>query len=233
VRRGMHSHLVAPARERCATPERTRMRGWPAWAGRMANRGNTPKSPIRITSAMRRSSLKHTAPVMRRTGGITIEVAHAVSSAASTYPEGRCRVPTEAAPRTVRIAGALTTLQAVVGFGFVAALLIRGMSADLGATGTLNRGETYGEAAYYGVLSAAVLAMGLGLWWGKHWARTPVLLVQLLLIGAAWYAFGPSGRPLIGLVIGVPSLAVLWFLFNREGRAWSFRASTAPDAERK
>jgi cbb3-type cytochrome oxidase subunit 3 len=142
-------------------------------------------------------------------------------------------VPTERPPRTVRVAGALTTLQAVVGFVFVILLLIRSLAPDLGATGTLNRGETYGEAGYYAVLSAAVLAVGIGLWWGKHWARTPTLLLQLLLLGVAWYAFGPSGQPLLALVIGVPSLAVLWFLFNRAGRAWSFRAATAPDAKRE
>lgn len=141
-------------------------------------------------------------------------------------------MPTEVPPRTVRVAGVLTTLQAVVGFVFVIALLIRSVSPGLGATGTLNRGQTYGEAGYYALLSAAVLAVGIALWRGRHWARTPTLLLQLLLIGVAWYAFGPSGRPLIGLLIGVPSLAVLWFLFNRAGRAWSFRSSAAPDAER-
>lgn len=140
---------------------------------------------------------------------------------------------TEAPPRTVRIAGAITTAQAAVGLIFVVALLIRGMSADLGEVGTLNRSSTYGEAAYYAFLSAAVLAAGIGLLRGKHWARTPVLLMQLLLLGAAWYAFGPSGRPWIGLVIAVPSVAVLWLLFNREGRAWSFYASAAPDADRE
>ena len=142
-------------------------------------------------------------------------------------------MPTEAAPRTVRIAGALTTVQAVVGFVFAGALVFRGMAPDLGAVGTLNRGATYGEAGYYGMLSAAVLAVGIGLWRGKHWARTPVLLLQLLLLGIAWYALGPSGSLVVGLVIGVPSLVVLWLLFNRAGRAWSFRAGTAPDAEQK
>lgn len=142
-------------------------------------------------------------------------------------------VPTEVPPRTVRVAAALTTLQAVVGLVFVIALLIRSLSPGLGAAGTLNRGDTYGEAGYYALLSALVLVVGIGLWRGKRWARTPTLLLQLLLIGAAYYAFGPSGRPLIGLVIGVPALAVLWFLFNRAGREWSFRSSIPPDAEEK
>ncbi|SFS40062.1 hypothetical protein [Saccharopolyspora flava] len=137
---------------------------------------------------------------------------------------------TETVPRTVRIAGLLTTLQAVAGLVFVVALLIRSTSTDLGGVGQLERGETWGEAGYYTLLAAGVLAAGIGLIKGKHWARTPALLLQLLLLGTAWYATGPSGRPLIGLIIAVPAIAVLWFLFNRQGREWSFHASMAPDA---
>jgi cbb3-type cytochrome oxidase subunit 3 len=156
----------------------------------------------------------------QRTRRVTISPAKGVSA-----------VSTAAVPRTVRIAGVLTTLQAVAGLVFVVALLVRGSATDLGGTGTLNRADTYGEAGYYALLVAGVLAAGIGLWKGKHWARTPTLLLQLLLLGTAWYAFGPSGRPLIALAIAVPAIAVLWFLFNREGRAWAFHASTAPDAE--
>jgi cbb3-type cytochrome oxidase subunit 3 len=141
-------------------------------------------------------------------------------------------VSTEVVPRTIRIAGVLTTLQAVAGLIFVGALLVRSTAADLGGVGQFERGQTYGEAGYFALLAAGVLAAGIGLWKGKHWARTPAMLLQLLLLGTAWYAFGPSRQPLIALIIAAPAIAVLWFLFNREGRAWSFSASTAPDADR-
>lgn len=133
-------------------------------------------------------------------------------------------------PRSVRIAGVLTLLQALVGWVFVVALLVRGTASDLGGVGTLEQGQTYGEAGYYALLAAGVTAAGVGLWKGKHWARTPALLLQLLLLGTAWYALAPSQRPDIGLLIAVPAVAVLCCLFNREGRAWSFYASAAPDA---
>ncbi len=134
-------------------------------------------------------------------------------------------------PRTIRIAGVLVTVQAIVGLIFVAALVIRGAAPDLGGIGTLGRSETYGEAGYFGLVVVAVLAVGIGLWRGKHWARTPALLMQLLLLGNAFYAAIPSQRPLIGLVIAVPAAAVLWFLFNREGRVWSLYGGAAPDAD--
>ncbi len=140
-------------------------------------------------------------------------------------------MPAQAVPRTIRIAGVLTTLEAVVGLVFVAALLVRATSGDLGGAGTLGRGATYGEAGYYGILSLGVLAAGVGLMRGKHWARTPSLLLQLLLIGVAWYAAGPSANPVVALVIAVPAVAVLWCLFNKHGRVWSWRAGEAPDAD--
>ncbi|MGW5648338.1 hypothetical protein ACWEV3_27835 [Saccharopolyspora sp. NPDC003752] len=141
-------------------------------------------------------------------------------------------MPTEVVPRTIRIAGVLTTLQAAVGLSFVVALLVRSTSSDVGGVGQFEPAQMLGEAGYYALLSSGVLAAGIGLWRGKHWARTPALLMQLLLLGTAWYAFGPSGQPLIALVLAVPAIAVLWFLFNREGRAWSFYAGAAPDADR-
>ncbi|WP_459163374.1 hypothetical protein [Bounagaea algeriensis] len=135
-------------------------------------------------------------------------------------------------PRSVRVAGAITTLQALFGWGFVIALLIRGTSDELGAVGTLHRQQTYGEAGYYAFLAACVLAAGIGLLKGKHWARTPALLLQLLLLGTAWYAMGPSERPSVAFALAVPAVAVLYFLFNRDGRSWSWNAGMAPDADR-
>lgn len=138
---------------------------------------------------------------------------------------------TEPTPRTVRIAGVITCVQAIAGFGFVIALIVRGLANDLGGVGTLSRADTYGEAGYFALLAAAVLTAGIGLWRGKHWARTPVLLLQLLLLGTAWYAMGPSGRPLIGLGIAAPAVIVLVLMFTRAGRGWAFHAGAAPDAD--
>lgn len=139
-------------------------------------------------------------------------------------------VPPPAPPRTVRIAALVTIAEAVVGLCFVIALVVRGLTGDLGGVGTLNQTKTYGEAGYYAVISAAVLAAGIGMWRGHFWARTPSLLLQLLLLGAAWYATVPSERPLVGVVIAVPAVAVLWLMFNRAGRVWSFYGGEAPDA---
>ncbi|WP_043577513.1 hypothetical protein [Actinopolyspora erythraea] len=135
------------------------------------------------------------------------------------------------APRTVRLAGVVTVLQAVAGIAFVVALLVRAGQADLGSVGSLTRTSTYGEAGYFGLISLGVLVAGIGLLRSKHWARTPVLLLQLLLLGVSWYAMGPSDSPLAAFAFAVPAVFVLWCLFNRAGRDWWLRSSAAPDAE--
>lgn len=140
-------------------------------------------------------------------------------------------MPPSAPPRTVRIAAALTIAEAVAGLAFVVALLVRTTASDLGAVNTLDRTDTFAEAGYFGIISLAVLAAGIGMWQGRHWARTPALLLQLILVGIAWYAIGPSGQPLIGFAIAVPAVAVLWLMFNRHGRVWSLYGRPGLDGD--
>lgn len=137
------------------------------------------------------------------------------------------------APRTVRFAGLVTLLEAIAGLVFVAALIVRAGTAQTASAGSLDPGSTYGEAGYFGVLSLGVLAAAVGLLRSKLWARTPVFLLQLLLIGVGWYAIGPSGRPLLGFVFAVPAVFVIWCLFNRAGRAWWTGSGSAADVDRR
>ncbi|QGK71262.1 hypothetical protein GIY23_18590 [Allosaccharopolyspora coralli] len=138
---------------------------------------------------------------------------------------------TEIAPRSVRLAGWVAIAQSVAGLAFVLALVTRGLSGEGGGVGAFDPAQTFGEAGYFTVLSGGVLAAGIGLTRSKHWARTPVLLLQLLLLGAAWYALGPSERALIGMLIAVTPIVVLWLLFRRDARTWTMTGSTAPDAD--
>jgi hypothetical protein len=78
-----------------------------------------------------------------------------------------------------------------------------------------------GEAAYFAVLSAGVLAAGVGLVLGKHWGRTPAIVVQLILLGVAWYMYGPSDRQLWGALLGVYVVGALALLFTNPVRRWA------------
>ena len=117
-------------------------------------------------------------------------------------------------PPAVRVAGALTAVQGLVGLAFAVALVVRSFSSE-------KSGEVLGEAAYFAVLSAGVLAAGIALLLGKHGGRTPAIVVQLLLMGIAWYMYGPSGRQLWGSVLGAYVVITLVLLFTNPVRRWA------------
>ncbi|WP_433265222.1 hypothetical protein ACQPZF_37295 [Actinosynnema sp. CS-041913] len=117
-------------------------------------------------------------------------------------------------PRAVRAAGALTALQGLAGLVFAVVLVVRAFASDAVRA-------VLGEASYFLVLSAGVLAAGVGLVLGKHWARTPSIVVQLLLLGVAWYAYGPSGQQLYGALLGLYVVVVIALLFTNPVRRWA------------
>lgn len=125
-------------------------------------------------------------------------------------------MPIEApTPRPVYAAGVLVALQGLAGVAFALALLISVVA------GNSHPGNVLGEAGYFALVTAGVLTVGIGLLRGRRWARSPAVVVQLLLLGVAWYLLGPSGQPLAGVLLGVLCLAVLVLLFTGRSRAWA------------
>ena len=124
------------------------------------------------------------------------------------------RIETDA-PKTVRGAGLLVVLQGLIGLVFAAALLIRAFS------GAETIGNLYGEAAYFAVLGGAVLGCGVALFLGKRGVRGPITVIQILLLGVAWYAMGPSDRPEYGLPVAGLCVLVLYLLYNVTARVWA------------
>ncbi|MGH3762713.1 hypothetical protein [Actinophytocola sp.] len=128
------------------------------------------------------------------------------------------------APPTIRGAGILVGLQGLAGIGFAVALLVRAF----GGASTAGH-NIFGEAGYFVVIGGGVVAVGVALVLGKHWARSPAVVVELLLIGVAWYATGPSGRPGIGVPVGVLCVVVLYLLFTLRSREWSLGLDDGSD----
>jgi hypothetical protein len=122
------------------------------------------------------------------------------------------------APTTVRGAGVIVCLQGLAGVGFAVVLLVRAIGG-----GSSAGNNVFGEAGYFAVISGGVLACGIGLLLGRQWARSPAVVVELLLLGVAWYAIGPSGQPLIGVPVAVVSVAVLFLVFTERSREWAMQ----------
>lgn len=119
------------------------------------------------------------------------------------------------APRAVRIAGGLVAIQGLAALAFAIAVLVRAFGVTTGA------GALYGEAGYYAVLAAGVLAVAGGLVLGRRWSRTPAALLQVLLIAVAFYALGPSALFAEAVVTVVLCVATLILLFLAPSRAWA------------
>ncbi|WP_156756676.1 hypothetical protein [Actinokineospora pegani] len=120
-------------------------------------------------------------------------------------------------PRTVLGAGVLISLQGLVALVFTVALVVQAIA---GGSPQSTR-AVLGEVVYFIVVTAGVLACGVGLILGKTWSRGPSIVVQVLLLGAAWYAIGPSSRPEIGAPVAVVCLVALVLLFRSSTTRWA------------
>jgi hypothetical protein len=122
----------------------------------------------------------------------------------------------EPPPAVVRAAAGVVCVQGALSAAFAVVLLL-GPSRE-----AQQLIDVLGEAAFFLVLAAGVLAVGVALLRGYRWARTPALVLQILLLGVAWYTIGPSGRPGYGVPVGLVSLATAVALLGAKARAWAY-----------
>ncbi len=128
-------------------------------------------------------------------------------------------------PPQVRAAGVLVALQALLALVFAGFLVVRASSAELPVSFVL------GEAAYFAVIGAALLAVGLGLLAGRRWARTPAIVTQLLLLPVVYSLLGPSRQLVLGIVAGAVVITAFLLLISERSRMWSMGLDL-PDAPR-
>jgi predicted signal transduction protein with EAL and GGDEF domain len=124
------------------------------------------------------------------------------------------RIDTDA-PWPVRVAAVVVCLQGLAVLAAAVVLLVLALGGDA------QLGNVYAEAGFFVLMALAVLACGVALLLGRQAARTPAVVIQVLLLGVAWYAIGPSGRPEYGAPVAAVSVAVLVLLFTAQGRAWA------------
>lgn len=114
-----------------------------------------------------------------------------------------------AAPPQVRLAGVSVGIEGMAGVAFAAVLAVRSLP------------EAAGEAAFFALLGAALVAVGIGLLTGRRWARTPAVVTQLLLLPVVYSLLGPSRQLVLGIVSGVVVIATFLLLIGERSREWS------------
>lgn len=137
------------------------------------------------------------------------------------------RSPTTA-PRQVRLAGLLVGVQGLLGLGFAVALTVRALTMD--GSGALVR-AIVGEAGYFVIMGGALVAVGIGLFAGRRWARTPAIVAQLLLLPVVYTLIGPSRQLALGIIAGVFVAGTFLLLISEAARTWSMGLDL-PDAPR-
>jgi hypothetical protein len=128
-------------------------------------------------------------------------------------------------PPQVRLAGVLVAVQALLALGFAGVLVLRTSEAELPVSFVL------GEAGYFAVIGAALLAVGIGLVGGRRWARSPAIVTQLLLLPVVYSLIGPSRQLLLGVVAGAFVVTTFMLLISERSRMWSMGLDL-PDAPR-
>lgn len=105
-------------------------------------------------------------------------------------------------PGTVRAAAVLVALQ---GLGLV---ILAGLTLASGVHHHASGAQLGAQVAYFAILGAALMFVASGLLRGRRWARTPALVVQVVVFAVGmWMAF-PSARLPQGLaLLGVAALA--------------------------
>lgn len=118
-------------------------------------------------------------------------------------------------PPSVRRAGVLVGLQGALGVIGAAVYAVRGLA---GADQHIVSG--FGNAAWFGLIGAAVLAAGWALWTGRRWGRGLAVFAQLLLLPVAWYIGVGSHRWVYAVPLAAVALVVLALLFSPSTIQW-------------
>ena len=119
-----------------------------------------------------------------------------------------------AVARTVRFAALVAVVQgwALIALGLLVAVLT-----------AVHTPDSYGRAALSAVLAAAggvlLLLLGRAVGRARAWARTPVMVLQLLALPVGYTLAFPSGQPLYGIPVLLLAVAELYLLFAPESRA--------------
>ncbi len=120
----------------------------------------------------------------------------------------------DSTPRPVRVAGVLVGIQ---GLGMIA------LAASVGISGFHHRaavGQLLGQIAYFVVIGLAMMALGVALWLGKRWARTPVIVTQIVVVAIGYWLAVPSSRPVWGAGVVLAGVITGGLLFLPTASGW-------------
>lgn len=116
-------------------------------------------------------------------------------------------------PRQVLVAGAGVVVETVA--AVIATVLLVVGSGDLPVATVI------GQAVLFLIGAAGLGFVGWGLVTGHRWARTPAIVIQLLLLPVVYSLIGPSREIVLGVAAGVVVAGTFLLLISEAARTWS------------
>lgn len=118
-------------------------------------------------------------------------------------------------PQAVRRAAVLVALQGAAGVIAAAVFVIRGLA---GADRHIVNG--FGNAAWFGLFGAVLLAAGWALWTGRRWGRGIAIYAQMLFLPVSWYIGVGSHQWAYAAPLALVAVLILGLLFSRSAIQW-------------
>lgn len=131
--------------------------------------------------------------------------------------------PVDPPPFTIPPPGPVRAAAASIGLQALGAVVF-GVSVVLSATGDgTSLGPALAQGAYFVVLAAGIAAVAVGLLRGRRWARTPGIVIQIILVAIGlWLAF-PSDRLGAGLALVLLGGVTGYLLVSPPANLWIAR----------
>lgn len=131
--------------------------------------------------------------------------------------------PKQAAPVTLKIGALVALLQSLVAFGVAIYLIVADFTSE--ATPTLESEAAAanwigtGTAIFIFILFGTVLAGAISLLRGRHWGRSPIVMMGVLLLPVSWYMVS-EGLIGAGIATALSAIAALVGLLHPRSTEW-------------
>ncbi len=129
-------------------------------------------------------------------------------------------------PESVRRAALLVALEGAAGVIAAVLFVIRALR---GADQNIVNG--FGNAAWFGLLGAAVLTAAWALWTGRRWGRGIAVYTQMLLLPVSWYIGVGSHQWFYAIPVAAVAAGILALLFSPTTLQWMSDSQDSASAD--
>lgn len=122
-----------------------------------------------------------------------------------------------AAPQSVMVGAWIAVAECVVGLGYGLLLLVRDLMGHRDPGAVISG---WGTSLWFFFIFGVVLTGAIMLLRGARWGRGPIIMLNLCLVGVAYYMFRSSAFSLAIPTVAV-ALGALYCMFNSKALNWA------------